>query len=132
MRRPDPISEHPHQAAGLTVPMPTAFSEYPRRPVHLRKKKDAAIIAAGVLPGNSLTKLAAQQMGELERPSWTVDAHKPDEEHSKKFGEELSRFLSGKGLKFDHTHAANHIIDSLRGGGLHYAPLLKTCILNLY
>ena len=82
-------------------------------------KTDATTVAAQLNPADTATKRFEQIVGNIS----------PDVvEHSKKFGETVAQHLSGKGLKSDHLAVANHVLETLRGGGLKTRDLLHTYV----
>ena len=46
------------------------------------------------------------------------------EDHSRKFGEHLGKGISGKGRRHDELESSDHILEILRGGGLHTLSLI--------
>ena len=116
------------KGAGLERIVPQPMSEGKRQPVLKKHKKAAIVTAAAIQPADTLTKRAARVAGELEDEYRPIETSDPDKDHSKRFGEEIARHLSGKGLRFDHMEVGNHVIRALRGGGVHMRDLLATYV----
>ena len=122
--------------AGIAVKeLPRPLKELPRQPVPPKPRvKDAQLAALEAQGRATVAEDIARRVGELETfqrndEDYQGVAHPTfPEDHSRKFGEHLAKGITGKGRKHDELEAGDHIMQMLRGGGVHTQDLLHTYV----
>ena len=108
----------------------------PRTSIPKDQEKDAQTAAFVALGRSTVAEQAARIMGELDVYNKKDDDYKGlaepyvKEGHSKEFGEVLGKHLSGHGMKHDPLDVSAHMLQVLRGGGIHTADLLHTYVMG--